>query len=247
MLPPAEFQRAIEADTYKWLTLDATKGAPFTTQFPLMDKGVLPQIMDKSNILPYSRWTVGRKSNPNFSVAGSGMEGHLCAFSAPEITGILDGLQNDAFRMIKQDVGVQKLSAFLENESHPAGIKLLMSARMAFEIALAKARAIRGMVERGGYYYNDDNQMVKIENGRRERCAKYQNFVYSAPPVVDWKVTPQGVGVVEFSQELAKQIPAPPVTTEFIGADIGTNDRYKLLAELGRVGHPIVAVIRNNI
>ncbi|MFZ2026123.1 MAG: hypothetical protein WAV30_02440 [Microgenomates group bacterium] len=247
MLPQTEFQRGIETDAYRWLTLDATKGAPFTTQLPIMDKGVLPQIMDKSILAPYSRWTVGRKSNPNFSVAGSGMEGHLCAFTAPEITSILDGLQNDAFRIIKQDVGIQKLSAFLENESHPAGIKLLMSARMAFEIVLAKARAMRGMVEKGGYYYNDDNQMVKVANGRRERSTQYQNFVYQAPPVVDWKVTPQGVGVVEFSQELIKQIPTPPIATEFIGGDIGSSDRYKLLAELGRVGHPIVPIIRNSI
>lgn len=247
MLPPTEFARAIEADAYRWLMLDATKGAPFTAQVPIMDKGVLPQIMDKSTLLPYSRWTVGRKSNPNFSVTGSGMEGHLCAFTAPEITSILDGLQNDAFRIIKHDVGMQKLSAFLENESHPAGIKLLMSARVAFEIALAKARAMRAMVEKGGYYYNDDNQMVKVENGRRERSTQYQNFVYQAPPVVDWKVTPQGVGVVEFNQELIKQIPTPPIATEFIGGDIGTSDRYKLLAELGRVGHPIVPIIRNSI
>jgi len=247
MVQPTEFQRGIEADAYKWLTLDASKGAPFTTQLPIMDKGVLPQIMDKSILLPYSRWTVGRKSNPNFSVTGSGMEGHLCAFTAPEITSILDGLQNDVFRIIKQDVGIQKLSAFLEDEAHPAGIKLLMSARVAFEIALAKARAMRGMVERGGYYYNDDNQMVKVESSRRERSNRYQNFVYQAPPVVDWNVTPQGVGVVEFSQELVKQIPTPPIATEFIGADIGTSDRYKLLAELGRVGHPIVPIIRNSI
>lgn len=247
MAHPTEFQRSIEADAYRWMILDASKGAPFTTQFPIMDKGVLPQIMDKSTLLPYSRWTVGRKSNPNFSVTGSGMEGHLCAFTAPEITSILDGLQNDAFRIIKQDVGMQKLSSFLEDEAHPAGIKLLMSARVAFEIALAKARAMRGMVERGGYFYNDDNQMVKVENGRRERSNRYQNFVYQAPPVVDWSVTPQGVGVVEFSQELVKQIPTPPIATEFIGADIGTSDRYKLLAELGRVGHPIVPIIRNSI
>lgn len=213
---------------------------------PLLEDTILPAFEDKSIITPFSRWTVGRKSNPNFATAGSGIEGHLCAFTPNEIIGILDGLQNDAFHIMKDDVGMAKLTAFLEDQSKPIGIKLLTSGRIAFEIALAKARAMRAMVEKGGYYYSNDNQMKTVEHSRRERSTRYQTFVYSAPPLVDWKIEPTGRDTLCFSQAVIQKIPASPIPVEYIGNDIGTNQKYKLLAELGRFGHPVVPVIRNN-
>jgi len=241
-----ERARIIEnQSSYRWLQFDPAKGAPFSMYIPLLEDDIIPALQDKSTITPFSRWTVGRKSNPNFASAGSGIEGHLCAFAPNEILGILDGLQNDAFHILKADVGIAKLTTFLEDQSKPIGLKLLTSGRIAFEIALAKARAMRAMVEKGGYYYSNDNVMKTVDHSRRERCTRYQTFVYSTPPLIDWAIEPVERGTLRFSQELVQKVPQSPIAVEYIGNDIGTNQKYKLLAELGRFGHPTVPVIRN--
>jgi len=232
-----ERARTIEnQSSYRWLQFDPAKGAPFSMYIPLLEGDIIPALQDKSIITPFSRWTVGRKSNPNFASAGSGIEGHLCAFAPNEILGILDGLQNDAFHILKADVGIAKLTTFLEDQSKPIGLKLLTSGRIAFEITLAKARAMRAMVEKGGY---------DVDDSRRERSTRYQTFVYSTPPLIDWAIKPVERGALLFSQELTQKVPQSPIAVEYIGNDIGTNQKYKLLAELGRFGHPTVPVIRN--
>lgn len=209
---------------------------------PLLNDEILPSLQDKSIITPFSRWTIGRKSNPNFLTAGSGFEGHLCAFTPPEIASVLDDLQNEAFHIIKNDVGLTKLTTFLEDQSKPVGIKLVTSARIAFEIALARARAMRGMIERGGYYYTKDNQYKKVDDARRTRSSQYGAFIYGAPAIIDWQLAKVDVGAVSLEQKIESTLPLP-IPVEFLGADIGTNNKHKLLAELGRFGHPMVPLI----
>lgn len=241
-------QAEIEKYPVKWLVLDTEKdSSPFTMQIPFANsewKSILPAIRDRNMILPCSRWEVGRKSNLSFKV-GSGVEGHLCAFNSSEILEILTGLQNDAYNRIKNDVGKLPLTAFLDDPSKPIGLEFLRSARCAFQIALAEARAMREMIERGGYYYSG-NESKTVSPSRRERSLQYQHFIYNTPPVVDWAVLPQEKGSLEFKQTIQKSsIPTCPIPQEFIGVDISRyeKNKFKLLAEIGRFGHPIVPII----
>lgn len=178
-----EAQRSVETSA-KWLSLDTNKGAPFTMTVPLSDTSLVPGIKDKSLIAPYSRWTIGRKSNTNYTV-GSGFEGHLCAYAPREMLDILTELQNSAYHIMRCDVSAKTIAAFLEDPSIQIGKSFLDAGANAFVGVLAKARAVRGMVEQEGCYYAPDGTRRDVDEVRRNRVRDYRAFVFNAPLVVD--------------------------------------------------------------
>lgn len=230
---------------YNWLILDTEKGAPFSMHVPVTEDLNLPLLCDSSIVYPYSRWTRGRKSNPNFDDTGSGFEGHLCAFQPDVIQDILLGFENQAYRIMKQDVGAQKLSRFIEDPSSPVGIRLLNSGRDAFEILLAQARALRSSIDKGGYFYVG-NSMKKVDEERRVRSRNYESYIQVAPPAVEYQLVPMETGTLAMEQ-IIRSIDRPPVGVESLGADIKNDRRYRLISELGRMGHPVVPHIRNSL
>lgn len=246
---PSEAPIPHEYANYRWLVFDPTRGAPFKIALPILDPSMPALLKEKTTLLPFSRWTIGRKSNPNYTLAGSGLEGHLCALDPMTVRDTLTGFENDAFRIVKQDVGTRSLDRFLDDPRQSISYKMLGSMRVAFEIILAKARAIRAMINKGGYTYNQKGEFVDLRRqpDRINRSRTYENFVYSAPPALDWTVFPVENGILALNQEIARLPTGIPVAQEGLGADIGLNPNLKLLAELGRFGHPAIPMILDSL
>lgn len=229
--------------------MDPKRGAPFKFAFPLVDPTIPLQLKEKDTSAPFSRWTLGRKSNPNFALTGCGLEGHLCALDTLAVRDFLKKFQDDAYFMVKHDVGVKPLDRFLQDPSEPISTKFLQAMHTAFEITLAKARAVRGMTIKGGYAYTPDGQFVDLRYrpDRMARSRSYEGFIYSAQPILEWKIEPVDSGILTLNHVIKDTGSKLPIDNENLGADIGTNPNLKLIAEIGRFGHPIIPIIMNSL
>lgn len=208
-------------------------GAPVTIVTPFTHRHVL-ELTTPSIVLPFVRWKTGRYRNPSFSV-GSGFEGHLCALTAPEVITTMEMLEQDAYRMVSADVGKHKLHAFIDDPTAQIDMKTLIALRIAFEVELARARAIRGTTKHG--YIGDGKP---VASSRRERVTAYEHFVHSSPGSINWELTPQDNLIVVNQSVTPTSLPCP-IDPEPISGDIRHSHRFPLLSQIGRVGHPIVA------
>jgi hypothetical protein len=208
-------------------------GAPVTIVTPFTHRHFL-ELETPAIALPFVRWKTGRYRNPSFSV-GSGFEGHLCALTAPEVITTMEEFERDAYRMVCTDVGQRKLHSFIEDPTAQIDMKTLIALRIAFEVELAKARAIRGTTKYG--YIGDGKP---IASSRRERVSAYENFVHNSPGQINWELASQGNLVVVNQSVSPTPLPCP-IDSEPISGDIRHSRRFPLLSQIGRVGHPIVA------
>ncbi len=235
---------------FRWLRMDTKSGCPFNYHFPIIDPSVSFLLQNElpGAKTPFSRWTLGRKKNPDFSVTGSGLEGHLCALNPMQVKELLRSFQDDAYRIVKQDVGLTLLNKYLDNQDALLSLKFIRSMKMAFDIVLAKARAIRGMSQRG-YTYDRGGQMITLPTDRISRSSRYQGFIYTMPLIVNWSLFSPENGVIALNQDIVTSLDKLPLplSVETIGGDIGYNSDLKLIAELGRFGHPLVSLMLRNL
>lgn len=241
----AELPKPQEFENYHWLVMDPRRGAPLKCALPLFDPTIPLGFKERGSALPFSRWTLGRKNNPSFSNTGSGLEGHLCSLDMLLIKDFLNKFQNDALYMIKHDVGLRPLDKFLQDPTESIGLKFLIAMKTAFDVTLAKARAVRSMVNKGGYVYSPQGDFIdmKPRPDRIERSRSYESFIYTSPQVMDWQITPVDSGILSLDHNLRDLQTKMPIAVENLGGDIGYDPRFKLLAEIGRFGHPIIPKI----
>lgn len=235
----------VEVSQIKWVNMSTKNGMPFSFTFPLEDQGYFKKPIGDL-LHPFSRWIVGRKKAPNFSTSGSGLEGHLCALDPMTLRGYLHEFNDDAYRILKHDVGSSKVDKFLNEPDSPLSLKLLIAGRTTFEILLAKARAIRGMTQHGYMYDNKGNQ-IKIPNDRVDRTNTFHRFVYASPMILDLEIGFPEKGTAILKQSINPTITKInlPIEPEFVGGDIGSNPNLKTLAEIGRFGFPLIPLIFN--
>jgi hypothetical protein len=219
-----------------WLHLDTNNGAPFTMSIWQPSSGIVNCMQQKEIMLPFSRFQHGRRTSPYYKNVGPGIDGHLIGLDVDKVKDILLKIQNEVYGIMRSDVGFTALNSFIEDPSKSIHINLLKSGRIAFQIALARVRAIRESIEQGGYIYADSGLKI-VSPDDRARNIRYRNYIYSAPPILAWELDTLSKGDYTFKQTI-DSVNTSSIPPQYFGVDIGTDKQLNLVAELGRFAFP---------
>ncbi len=223
-----------------WIVSDPKVGkAPLKIAFPANENLIKGIINNTSLIIPFSRFTRGRHENPIFGT-GAGLEGHLRAYPQELALKILLELEDDAKRMIKNDIGSILLNRFLDDPTTVVNYRLFGALYSAFNITLAKVRAIRGMAHQGFRYEKDIK--VKLNEEDVAQSKAYEARIYSSPPIVSMDLLNTEKGILTINQNVdLNHLKKTP------GIDIEQDKKFPLLAQIGRVGHHVYRMVRSTL
>lgn len=246
----AQQKRLEQEKNCKLIVFSKKNGFPIDVVIPSPKEGVIfPLLSNQDRTVEYSRNLTGKFSNPNFSVVGSSLEGHLCALRPSEIESILIDLSTEAYSTMSQKLGKKTVNGLIDGTT-PIDERIIMEGRGAFDVALARARAFRESIERGGYYYLKDDTKYIVDGHRLARSYRYHDFISHVPQIISWEVNPNSEDpeIFEYSQKLAKPIPLPTgFEREYLAGSIMGDPRYRLAGIVSSLSHPLMAVVRNTL
>jgi hypothetical protein len=183
---------------------------------------------------PYNRWEWTRKVINPLWLVGSGFEGHLIGLPQKVVLERLEEYERSIQRLAKRYGFQPQLTRFIKKPDSAISAGLAREGLIIFEILLARARAERTMLQKGGCQANSG----------------FQKTCYSSIPMVAPRFSfDQTTGCLTIG---AEKIPpaiksSKPLFSDDIRASCNIKDQFPFLSEIGRFGFPPVKLILSGI